>query len=155
MMGELVEELAGQEMAEVGRRRELHKYLAVAEPVVEGVVRETLAPLVSDVARGVLKAAVQWRGAALEQLRARMTARQLRRCFSEWRRQASRSSRQRAAVLDFPAGPAALTEEEQNRRLGWGREGRQGSLGGILEGRRNLETLLAAVELQDRSVSSV
>ena len=39
-----MEELAGQEMAEVGRRRELHKYLAVAEPVVEGVVRETLAP---------------------------------------------------------------------------------------------------------------
>ena len=153
MVGELVEELAGQEMAEVGRRRELQRHLAVAEPVLEGVLSETLAPLVSDVARDVLEAAVQGRGAALEQLGARMTARQLRRCFTEWRRQASRSSRQRAAVRDFPAGPAALTDEEQNSRLGWGREGREGrrdSLGGILEGRRNLETLLAAVELQDR-----
>ena len=58
-------------------------------------------------------------------------------------------------MLDFPAGPAALTEEELNGRLGWGRGGRRDSLGGILEGRRNLEMLLAAVELQDRSVSTV
>jgi hypothetical protein len=118
MVDELVVEVAGEEMEEVERRRQLHQFLVLAEPAAEGILLETVCELVAEAAAATLRRAEALLAGRLAALQARLRLRTVRRCFTEWRRAAARSTRQRQAVLDFPAAPGALTGPQQNMRLG-------------------------------------
>ena len=107
---ELVEEVVEQEMQEVKRRRRLQKYLLEAEPVLASLMLEVVQEQVQETASLALQEAEQEQEQQVELLLARKREKLLRRCFTSWRREATRSARRRQAVVSFPPGPAGLVQ---------------------------------------------
>eukprot|EP00092_Neocalanus_flemingeri_P027091 GFUD01029377.1.p1 GENE.GFUD01029377.1~~GFUD01029377.1.p1 ORF type:complete len:2023 (+),score=566.09 GFUD01029377.1:57-6125(+) len=148
----MVDEVGREEMLEVVRNRKLQKYLVLAEKVAEELIEETIGEDVGSIAVTALLEAEREKQEKIKLLRKRLQRKQIKKVFTEWRRLASKSARQKAAVQNFPAGPADLTSEEQNSRLGWSRENvqqRHISLGSLLQGRKELDLMIRAKEMEE------
>ena len=82
----------------VEKRKVLEKHLAMAECVTEDLIDNTLELLVDETATQVLASMEEERQLKVDSQLERLSRRRLLRCFKEWRRLASRGSRQRNTV---------------------------------------------------------
>ena len=98
MVIEMVKEVAIEEIEVVEKRKELQKYLAMAECVMENMMENALELLVDETATQVLTSMEEEISLKVDSQVERLTRRRLLRCFKEWRRLASRGSRQRNTV---------------------------------------------------------
>merc|ERR1711892_176972 len=118
----IVEEVGSEEMKEVSKRRKLQKYLVLAEKVADDLINDIIGEDVGDIVVTAILEAEKEKQEKIKISRDRLQKKLMKKVFTEWRRLASKSARQKAAVLNFPAGPAGLSCEEQNNRLGWTKE---------------------------------
>ena len=98
MVIDMVKEVAMEEIEVVEKRKELQKHLAMAECVMEKMMENTLELLVDETATQVLASMEEEISLKVESQVEKLTRRRLLRCFKEWRRLASRGSRQRNTV---------------------------------------------------------
>ena len=98
MVIDMVKEVAMEEIEVVEKRKELQKHLAMAECVMENMMENTLELLVDETATQVLASMEAEISLKVESQVEKLTRRRLLRCFKEWRRLASRGSRQRNTV---------------------------------------------------------
>ena len=98
MVVEIIQEVAVEEIEVVMKRKELHRHLAMAECVMENIMESALEMLVSDTATEILNSLEEERELKIKSQVERLSRRRLLRSFKEWRRLASRGSRQRNAV---------------------------------------------------------
>ena len=118
----MVEEVGSEEMKEVAKRRKLQKYLVLADKVSDDLINEIIGEDVGEIALTAIIEAEREKQEKIKISRERLQKKLMRKVFKEWRRMANKSARQKAAVLNFPAGPADLSSEEQNSRMGWSKE---------------------------------
>ena len=95
---EMVEEVAIEEIGVVEKEKELQKHLAMAECVMDNMMENILALLVDETATQVLASLEAEIQLKVDSQVERLTRRRLLHCFREWRRLASRGSRQRNTV---------------------------------------------------------
>merc|ERR1719154_424861 len=110
----MVEEVGREEMLEVIKSRKLQKYLVLADKVAEDLIRESVGKDVAAIAETVLQEAEIEKEEKIRVFRERLQKNLISKVFKEWRRLASKSARQKAAVQNFPSGAADLSCEEQN-----------------------------------------
>jgi len=136
------------------KRKVLEKHLAMAECLTENLIENTLELLVDETATQVIASVEEERQLRVDSQLERFSRRRLLRCFKEWRRLASRGSRQRNTVLNFPPAPASMTEEEQNEKLGWERDRRPMSVADIVRRRTELNTLYSVLDAEESILQS-
>ena len=95
----MIKEVAFEEIEVVEKRKELQKHLAMAECVMDNMMEDTLDLMVDETASQVLNSMEEERKLKVESQLERLSRRRLLRCFKEWRRLASRGSRQRNTVI--------------------------------------------------------
>lgn len=153
----MVEEVGSEEMNEVAKRRKLQKYLVLADKVSDDLINEIIGEDVVEIALTAIIEAEREKQEKIKISRERLQKKLMRKVFKEWRRMANKSARQKAAVLNFPAGPADLSSEEQNSRMGWSKEAvqqRHRSLGSIMQGRQDLDLMIRAKEMEESIIQS-
>ena len=153
----MVEEVGKEEMKEVSTRRKLQKYLVLADKVSEDLINEIVGEDVGEIALTAIIEAERENQEKVKLSQERLQKKLMKKVFTEWRRIANKSARQKAAVLNFPAGPADLSSEEQNSRMGWSKEAvqqRHRSLGSIMQGRQDLDLMIRAKEREESFIPS-
>jgi len=154
---EIIGEVGSEEMMEVSKRRKLQKYLVLADKVSEDLINDIVAKDVREIAATAILEAEKEKEEKIRIFKERGEKKFTKKVFSEWRRLARKSASQKAAVLNFPAGPANLSSEEQNTKLGWSKtsvQQRHLSLDSIMQGRQDLELMIRSRDIEDAIIHS-
>ena len=115
----LVRDFCQEEMVRVKEQRKLNKFLEHAEPLVENILELVVLEEVESVARLAVVESKKESEEKVETFRKKLRRKLMMKMFSEWRRLARKSARQRETILNFPPSVSALSCQEQNSRLGW------------------------------------
>lgn len=149
---EIIDEVGSEEMTEVSERRKLQKYLVLADKVSEDLINEMVSNDVKEIATTAILEAEREKQEKIKISKERLEKKFLKKVFCEWRRLAKKSASQKDAVLNFPAGPANLSSQEQNIKLGWTKDStpqRHMSLKSIVQGRQDLDYMIRTREMEE------